>query len=76
MRIVITSLCKTVCLAGTLLWLNACDQSFLRNDLEAIQAKLEVTRQQASPRLVSCTEPHSKVTLKEEPETHAKTHLG
>ena len=47
-----------------------------RTDLEAIQAKIEVTLQQASPRLVSCTETHSKVTLKEEPETHAKTHLG
>ena len=47
-----------------------------RLDLEAIQAKLEVTLQQVSPRLVSCTEPHSKVTLKEERETHVKTHLG
>ena len=47
-----------------------------RADLEAIQAKVEVTLQQASPRIVSCTEPRSKVTLKEEPKTHVKTNLG
>lgn len=43
-----------------------------RADLEAIQAKLEVTVQQASPRLVSLAEPRSNVTFERERQTHGK----
>jgi excisionase family DNA binding protein len=43
-----------------------------RADLEAIRAKLEVTIQQASPRLVSRTDPRSNVTLKKERQSHGK----
>ncbi|MEQ9692623.1 helix-turn-helix domain-containing protein [Shimia sp. SDUM112013] len=44
-----------------------------RTDLEAIRAKIEVTVQQASPRLVSLNDPGSKVTFKQEVGHHAKT---
>jgi excisionase family DNA binding protein len=43
-----------------------------RADLEAIRAKLEVTIQQASPRLVSREEPRLNVTLPMEGHTHGK----
>ena len=44
-----------------------------RTDLEAIRAKIEVTVQQASPRLVSPTDPRSNVTFQNEGLTHVKT---
>lgn len=44
-----------------------------RADLEAIRAKLEVTIQQASPRLVSLVDPRSNVTSSTERRTHGKT---
>lgn len=47
-----------------------------RSDLEAIQAKLEVTVQKANPRLVSQTEPVSNVGLEQERQTHGKTQTG
>lgn len=43
-----------------------------RRDLAAIEAKLEVTIQQASPRLVSCEPVRSNVHFEEVHETHAK----
>ena len=43
-----------------------------RDDLERIRAKIEVTIQQADPRLVSPTEPLSKVTFAQEIKTHVK----
>jgi len=36
MRVTVTSFCSTVCLLWAFLCLTACDQSFIRNDLEAI----------------------------------------
>ncbi|MCP4183402.1 MAG: helix-turn-helix domain-containing protein [Hyphomicrobiales bacterium] len=44
-----------------------------RSSLEAIRAKIEVTIQQASPRLVLPDEPTSTVTLNYGAETHVKT---
>ncbi len=46
-----------------------------RSDLEAIRAKIDVTIQQASPRLVSHKEPPLTVTLSNGEETHVKTHV-
>lgn len=46
-----------------------------RADLEAIRAKLEVTVQQANPRLVSQTGTRSNVTFEGEAQTHDKAHL-
>lgn len=43
-----------------------------RGDLEAIRAKIDVTVQRASPRLVSRSEPRSNVTLQQEGKTHGK----
>lgn len=43
-----------------------------RADLEAIQAKVEVTVQQASPRIVSHEQPRSNVTLSKEGQTRVK----
>lgn len=43
-----------------------------RADLEAVQAKIEVTIQKASPRLVSRGYPLSKVTYSQEQQTHDK----
>jgi excisionase family DNA binding protein len=43
-----------------------------RADLEAIQAKVEVTIQQASPRIVSREQPPSNVTLTKEDQTRVK----
>lgn len=43
-----------------------------RKDLPAIEAKLEVTLQQASPRLVSCEPARPNVHFEEEQKTHAK----
>lgn len=37
MRVTVTSFCSTVCLLWALVFLTACDQSFIRDDLEAIQ---------------------------------------
>ena len=47
-----------------------------RADLETIRAKIEVTVQQAFPRLVSRTDPSSNVTLTRELETHGKAQQG
>lgn len=47
-----------------------------RADLEAIRAKIEVTIQKASPRLVSLETPHSNVTFTNEAETHGKAQQG
>ena len=47
-----------------------------RSDLEAIQAKLEVTVQKANPRLVSLTDPVSNVGLEQERQTHGKAQTG
>ncbi len=44
-----------------------------RADLEAIQAKIDVTVQKAHPRIVSRTDPHSNVTFTKGAETHVKT---
>ena len=44
-----------------------------RADLEAIRAKLEVSVQQASPRLVSLPDARLNDTLTQEPQTHVKT---
>lgn len=43
-----------------------------RSDLEAIRAKIEVTIQQANPRLVSQSDAPLNVTFSEESQTHAK----
>lgn len=43
-----------------------------RLDLPVVQAKLEVTLQQASPRLVSCPEPCSNVNFGRGDQTHVK----
>jgi len=43
-----------------------------RDDLERIRARIEVTIQQADPRLVSPTVPLSKVTFAQEIKTHVK----
>lgn len=43
-----------------------------RSDLEAIQAKLEVTVQKANPRLVSQPEPLSNVSVTQERQPHGK----
>lgn len=47
-----------------------------RIDLEVIRAKIEVTVQQASPRIVSLSEPRSNVTSAKEAQTHVKTQRG
>jgi hypothetical protein len=47
-----------------------------RSDLEAIRAKIEVTLQQATPRLVSLSEPPLNDTSAMEAQTHDKTQLG
>lgn len=47
-----------------------------RADLEAIRAKIEVTVQQANPRLVSLTEPRLNDTSTKEPRTHGKAQFG
>ena len=47
-----------------------------RTDLEAIRAKIEVTVQKASPRLVSLADPRSNVTMQQEGQTHGKTQQG
>lgn len=47
-----------------------------RTDLEAIRAKIDVTVQKASPRLVSPEEPRSNVAFNEGNRTHGKTQLG
>jgi len=44
-----------------------------RSDLDAIRAKIDVTIQKASPRIVSLTDAPVNVTLEEEAETRAKT---
>lgn len=46
-----------------------------RADLEAIRAKIEVTIQQADPRLVSLGEAPSNVTFNGEARPHVKTHI-
>ena len=45
-----------------------------RADLEAIRAKIEVTIQQANPRLVSLSDAPLNVTFSQESQTHVKTH--
>lgn len=45
-----------------------------RADLETIRAKLEVTVQQANPRIVSCEDPLLNVTFDREGVAHAKAH--
>lgn len=47
-----------------------------RADLEAIQAKLEVTVQKANPRIVSQTEPNSNVTFHRSGQPHGKAQTG
>ncbi len=47
-----------------------------RADLEAIRAKIEVTVQQANPRLVSLPAPRSNVTSAKEAQTNDKTQFG
>jgi len=47
-----------------------------RIDLEAVRAKIEVTVQKASPRLVSRADPRSNVTLSNEAQTYGKTQQG
>ena len=47
-----------------------------RTDLEAIRAKIEVTVQKASPRLVSRADLRSNVTFQNEAPTHVKTQQG
>ncbi|MCE8544597.1 helix-turn-helix domain-containing protein [Ruegeria pomeroyi] len=47
-----------------------------RVDLEAIRAKIEVTIQKASPRLVSRADPRSNVTISHKGQTHGKTQQG
>jgi len=47
-----------------------------RTDLEAIRAKIEVTVQQAAPRLVSLSEPRLNDTSKRKAQTHDKTQFG
>ena len=43
-----------------------------RTDLAAISSKIEGAIQKAAPRLVSCTDPPSKVTFAQEAKTHGK----
>ncbi|TYP84389.1 excisionase family DNA binding protein [Maritimibacter alkaliphilus HTCC2654] len=47
-----------------------------RVDLEAIRAKIEVTVQKASPRIVSRADPRSNVTIEQKGQTHGKTQQG
>jgi len=47
-----------------------------RADLDAIRAKIEVTVQQANPRLVSPPAPRSNDTSAREPQTNDKTQFG
>ena len=47
-----------------------------RTDLETVRAKIEVTVQKASPRLVSRPAPHLNVTYTEEGQTHGKAQQG
>lgn len=47
-----------------------------RADLEAVRAKIEVTVQKATPRLVSRADPRSNVTIQQEGQTHGKTQQG
>lgn len=61
----LTALCRA---CGTVM-----NKMIRRADLEAIQAKIEVAFQQASPRLVSLSDPSSEVTSQKEDQTHAKT---
>jgi hypothetical protein len=46
-----------------------------RADLEAVRAKIEVTIQQADPRLVSLDAAPSNVTFSDEAKPHVKTHI-
>jgi hypothetical protein len=46
-----------------------------RADLEAIRAKIEVTIQQADPRLVSLGDAPLNVTFSSEAKPHVKTHI-
>lgn len=51
---------------------NVMNKIVSRAGLETIRAKIEVTFQQASPRLVSCEDAHLNVTFEKEAQTHAK----
>lgn len=60
----LTALCPVCC--------NLMHKIVRRADLEAIRAKIEVTIQQANPRIMSCSDPRSNVTFTEECKPHGK----
>lgn len=64
----LTGLCPT---CGALM-----NKVIRRSDLEVVQAKIEVTIQKASPRLVSRADPHSKVNFTKEHQSHGKAQQG
>ncbi|WP_420857878.1 helix-turn-helix domain-containing protein [Marivivens marinus] len=47
-----------------------------RSDLEVIRARIEVTVQKASPRIVSRADPRSNVTIQQKGQTDGKTQQG
>lgn len=55
---------------------NVINKVVRRTDLEAIRAKIEVSVQQANPRLVSLSDAHLNDTSTMEAQTHDKTQFG